>query len=79
MEQDALVIVKDGENIAPTINMEPFYEAMENGSSVKDVANSILKAYFQAVSLPMSFDTASFTDLSYIKGRLLCEAHQQTP
>lgn len=70
MEQDALVIVKDGENIAPTIYMEPFYEAMENGSSVKDVANSILKAYFHAVSLPMSFDTASFTDLSYIKGRL---------
>lgn len=45
-ELDGLTIVKDGENTTLTIYMEPFYEALEGGTSIDDVTDRILNAYF---------------------------------
>ena len=42
IDLDGLTILKDGETITPTIYLEPFYKALENGVSVDDATDRIL-------------------------------------
>lgn len=67
---DGLVITQESKTVTPTIYLEPFYEALENGASVDDVVNGILQVYFEAESHPCHFDLTSIPDFSYVKNRL---------
>lgn len=70
---DGLTIMKDGDNITPTIYMEPFYEALENGVSLDDVINSILQIYSESAVPPVHFDFTSIHDFNRVKDRLYVE------
>ena len=58
MELDGLTIVKAGENTAPTIYLDFFYEALESGTSIDAVADRILQIYSDSKICPEHFDTA---------------------
>lgn len=70
MELDGLIIMAEDENISPTIYLEPFYEALENGVSINDVINKILQQYYFAKSESGDFDVASLKDFDRAKDRL---------
>lgn len=70
---DGLTITKDGENIAPTIYMEPFYEALKNGTSLDDVINSILQIYSESAVPSAYYDLTSIHDFNNVKDRLYVE------
>jgi len=70
LELDGLLIMEKGNNIAPVIYLEPFYEELEKGASIDHVMNEILQAYLTAGSYEGHFDVASLSDFSFIKERL---------
>lgn len=70
MELDGLTIMKDGEDIAPTIYMDPFYKELEEGASIDDVADSILQSYYNARTYKGNFDPTSVFDFNYVKDKL---------
>ncbi|MCM1219832.1 MAG: DUF5688 family protein [Lachnospiraceae bacterium] len=70
LELDGMVIMQDGENVSPTIYLEPFYEALEGGADMDDVTNRILQNYFTARSRAEHFDVAPLSDFGYVKDRL---------
>ena len=70
VELDGLIIMKDGENITPTIYLEPFYKDLENGVSVDDVTDRILQMYFNARTYKEQFDITLLSDFGYAKNRL---------
>lgn len=70
VELDGLTIIKDGENIIPTIYLEPFYNALENGVSVDNVTDRILHIYFNARTYKEQFDITSLSDFGYTKNKL---------
>lgn len=70
---DGLLILKDGENLSPTIYLDSFYEDLDNGKPLDDVVDDILNTYFQAKLHPVCLDTASITDFNKVKNRLYVE------
>ncbi len=70
IDLDGLTILKDGETITPTIYLEPFYKALENGVSVDDVTDRILYIYFNARTYKEQFDITSLSDFGYAKNKL---------
>lgn len=70
---DGLTILRDGENISPTIYLEPFYKELENGASIDDAAGGILRTYSEAGIHPQDFDASAVCDFSYAKDRLYVE------
>lgn len=70
IDLDGLTILKDGETITPTIYLEPFYKALENGVSVDDVTDRILYIYFNARTYKDQFDITSLSDFGYVKNKL---------
>lgn len=70
IDLDGLTILKDGETITPTIYLEPFYKALENGVSVDDVTDRILYIYFNARTYKDQFDITSLSDFGYAKNKL---------
>lgn len=70
VELDGLIIMKDGENITPTIYLEPFYKDLENGVSIDDVTDRILQMYFNVGAYKEQFDITSLSDFGYAKNRL---------
>ncbi len=67
---DGLTIMQDGETIAPTIYLEPFYKDLENGAALNDVVNEILRIYSEAGIQPLHFDPTSVLDFDHIKDKL---------
>ncbi len=67
---DGLTIMQDGETIAPTIYLEPFYKDLENGTSLNDVVNGILRIYSEAGTHPLHFDPTSVLDFDHVKNKL---------
>lgn len=67
---DGLTIMQDGETISPTIYLEPFYKDLENGTSLDDVVNGILRIYSEAGIQPLHFDLTSVLDFDHIKDKL---------
>lgn len=70
VELDGLIIMKDGENITPTIYLEPFYKDLENGVSIDDVTDRILQMYFNVRTYKEQFDITSLSDFDYAKNKL---------
>lgn len=70
---DGLMILRDGENISPTIYLDSFYKALENGTSLDAVVEGILQTYSEAGPHPCHFDVTSVLDFSYAKDRLYVE------
>lgn len=67
LKLDGLTIFQDGSNIAPTIYLDSFYEDLEKGVFIDDVADRILKAYLGAKDFPWQFDIRSVLDFDCIK------------
>ncbi len=67
---DGLTIMQDGETIAPTIYLEPFYKDLENGTSLDDVVNGILRIYSESGIQPLHFDPTSVLDFDHVKDKL---------
>lgn len=57
---DGLTIRHGNENISPTIYLESFYKALDNGASIDDVMGRILQIYSNSKVYPGHFDTAPF-------------------
>ena len=57
---DGLTIKHGSENISPTIYLESFYEALDNGVSIDDVMDRILQIYSDSKIYPSHFDTTPF-------------------
>ncbi|MDE6566133.1 MAG: hypothetical protein K2K70_00185 [Lachnospiraceae bacterium] len=79
---DGLTILQKGECISPTIYLEPFYKALEDGAAPNDVIDGILLSYFQFCGKKqMPFDARSVMDFGQIKDRLyvvLINRHRNT-
>lgn len=61
----ALIIRKEGENIAPTIYIDGYYESYTHGKEVQDIAMSVIDLYKE--SMPKEkFDAGFFTDFSNV-------------
>jgi len=73
LKRDGLTIFQTGNNIAPTIYLDPFYEDLEKGVPIDDVADRILNIYLGVRDCPWQFDTRSILDFSCIKDRLYVE------
>lgn len=81
LKLDGLSIFQAGNNTAPTIYLEPFYEDLEKGVSIDDVADRILKIYLGARDHSWQFDIMSITDFGCIRDRLyavLINRHSNT-
>lgn len=81
LKLDGLSIFQDGNSIAPTIYLEPFYQKLEKGISIDDVAEMILKIYLGARDPSWQFDIMSITDFDCIRDRLyaaLINRHSNT-
>lgn len=70
---DGLTILQDGKNITPTIYLDSFYEDLENGISLDDVVNDILRTYSQAWIRPRHFDVTYIQDFEKVKDNLYVE------
>lgn len=60
----------EDENISPTIYLEPFYEALENGASFNDVINKILRKYYYAKTGGDDFEIESLHNFGYVRDGL---------
>lgn len=70
---DGLTILRDGSCISPSIYLDPFYVDLENGISLDDVINEILRVYSSIKMYPNHFDTDAVKNFSYAKSRLYVE------
>lgn len=70
---DGLTIRQEDENIAPTIYLESFYEALDHGASIDDVTDRILQIYSDSKIYPEHFDTAPFLHFELPDKRLYVE------
>ena len=57
----ALQIVRDGDNISPSIYMEEFYEMYSDGGSIDDIADSVYQ-YYTSNKNGLSVDVDELTD-----------------
>lgn len=73
MELDALVIWRKNYEISPTIYLEPFYEALTEGSSIDNAINGILQIYQLSQTEAAVFDIKRLTDFDYAKDRLFVQ------
>lgn len=70
---DGLTILQEGNIISPAIYLDPFYQDLENGASIDDVAKNILQIYSSTKMYPNHFDVTSIQNFGYVKGRLFVE------
>lgn len=67
---DGLTILQKGNNISPSIYLDPFYQDLENGASIDDVVKDILQIYSETRMYPSHFDVTSIQNFDHVKGRL---------
>lgn len=73
LKRDVLRILQKEKNITPSIDLEPFYEELEQGKAIEDVSDHILQLYFHSMSGIQNFDVTPIKDFSFVKGRLYVE------
>ena len=73
---DGLTILKIGENVSPTIYLEPYYEKLENGDTLDNVTNEISGLYFctrvEMLDM-MNFDFSPIQDFNFVKKHLFIQ------
>ena len=70
---DGLTIRRKNENIAPTIYLELFYEALDKGIPIDDVTEKILQIYSDSRICPEHFDTAPFLTYGLSRSKIYLE------
>ncbi len=64
-----MVILRDGENVSPTIYLQPFFEEYENGKCFSRIIQEIIGLYEEnKVNADLSFDF--FLDYEKVRGRV---------
>lgn len=66
---DGLSILKQGENVSPSIYLNSFYKDLENGIPLTVVINNILNIYKQC-SFPGHLDVSKILDFNNVKNNL---------
>lgn len=67
-----VTIKRHGNNVAPTIYMENYYEEYKKGQDIADIVDKILAVYQDSV-LDDDFDISYYQDFEKIKGKLFCK------
>lgn len=70
LKLDGLTILREGENISPTVYLDPYYEKLERGVPPDGIADGILHDYFHAKPPSGRFDITPFLDFNGVKDRL---------
>ena len=73
VELDGILIMKEGENIAPSIYLNDFYEEYKCGKTVEAIANEVIAGYHECIiqkdnfiaDLDVSFE--NFKDKIYFR------------
>ncbi len=68
-ELDGLVIMEKGRNVAPTIYLNAFYEAYENGMYIEDIIHKILQVYMENKD-KINVNPEFFTDYESVRYRI---------
>ncbi len=68
-----IMLTRKRTNVSPTIYMESFYQEYQNGRTLFDIADDVLKIYEQA-KMPQDLDIQSIKDYAKIKNRIVCRA-----
>ncbi|MCI8505178.1 MAG: hypothetical protein HFI67_03190 [Lachnospiraceae bacterium] len=66
---DGLLILQPGENIAPTIYLNPYYTRYRQGSSLNDLLDEIADIY-EAHRFPSLFDLSLLHDFNRVRDRI---------
>ncbi|MDI9241805.1 DUF5688 family protein [Fusibacillus kribbianus] len=66
---DGLLILQPGENISPTIYLNPYYDRYLSGTGLEDILDDIEAAY-EEHHYPMNFNTSLFRDFSYVRDKI---------
>ena len=70
VKMNGLIIMKNGENVSPTIYLDSFYKDLENDVPINDIANWILKNYYFAKDRAKILNISLISDFEYVKDRL---------
>lgn len=70
---DGLTILKMGDNVSPTVYLEPFYEKLENGEQLDVIADEISRLYFCSRIEVLDFDISPIQDFNFVKERLFVQ------
>lgn len=65
-----LTIIKDGENVSPTLYLEDFFEEYEYGMDIDEIVNSILRINARNQELS-DFDTKEFIDFTKVSDKII--------
>ncbi len=66
---DGLLILQPGENIAPTIYLNPYFTRYQNGTSLKDILKEIAAVY-EKHRFPSLFDLSLLRDFDRIRNHI---------
>ncbi|MCI7812644.1 MAG: DUF5688 family protein [Lachnospiraceae bacterium] len=69
---DGISIWREGENVSPTIYLDPFYENYQKGESVSEIVSQILETY-ERYRIEKPVDPKFFCDFSNIRERIMCK------
>ena len=70
---DGLTILKMGDNVSPTVYLEPYYEKLENGEQLNVIADEISRLYFCSKIEVLDFDISPIQDFNFVKERLFVQ------
>ena len=70
LKLDGLTILREGENTAPTIYLDPYYKDLENNVPLDGIAEGILHDYSHAKRHSGRFDITPFLDFNGAKDKL---------
>lgn len=70
LKLDGLTILREGENTAPTIYLDPYYKDLENNMPLDGIADGILSDYSHAKRHSGRFDISPFLDFNGAKDKL---------
>ncbi len=77
LKLDSLLILYPGENISPTIYLDPYYEAYRDGAPLEDILREILD-FYRAHRCPENFDLAPLEDFRLARDQVLVRLVSRT-
>lgn len=68
-----ILIRGEGQNIAPAIYLEEFFEAYRDGEPLDEICRTIMRIYQETDGPAELFDASSITDFAAVKGKICYE------
>jgi antirestriction protein len=70
---DAITVTPEGSNVGVNVNVNRFYEAMENGNTYDDVVSRAFDVITNGINERPTIDVAALTDYEQMKDKLVME------